>query len=473
MIQQLWWFLPEIIVLASGCLVLLMPRAWAWPLSWLGLAMAMIAIAVTAPEQPVQLFSGAFERAVALDPLRLLICGLTFLVLQYGRGYQAGAERLQSNEFYSLALFGTVGMLLISGGQHLIVLYLGLEILALSLYPMVTLTRDDGRAAEAAIKYFVLGSIASALLLYGISLVYAATGTLMIDEWSIRLAAVPADRLMLLGLVFMLAGAVFKLGAVPFHMWLPDVYDGASLPSATYLSAAPKIVGLLLLMRLFSDGLGALSGDWTVLVLVLAVLSLLWGNLVAIMQTRIRRMLAYSAIAHTGFMLLALGAGSTQGMSAAIFYSAIYALMAAGCFGMLMLLNARMEVEEISDFKGLNQTHPWLALLMLLLMFSMAGVPLTAGFYAKLYVLKTLIAVDYWWLAVLAVVLTVVGAYYYLRVIWYMYFESPQREMDFGSGSLHRFLLSINVLALVAVFVFPQPWLALSRAAAQLFTPAL
>ena len=252
-------------------------------------------------------------------------------------------------------------------------------------------------------------------------------------------------------------------------MWLPDVYDGASLPAATYLSAAPKIAGLLLLLRLFGDGLMALADDWTVLMMALAVLSLMLGNFVAIAQTRLRRMLAYSAIAHTGFVFLALGAGTPQGMGSAVFYISVYALMAAGSFGMLLLLNARAEAEDIKDFKGLNHSHPWLALMMLILMFSMAGVPLTAGFYAKLYVLQAVVGAGLWPLAVAAVLLTVVGAYYYLRIVWYMYFEEEERLAEPGEDQMHSFLVSLNALALVVIFLVPQPWLEMSRKAAGVF----
>ena len=252
-------------------------------------------------------------------------------------------------------------------------------------------------------------------------------------------------------------------------MWLPDVYDGASLPAVTYLSAAPKIAGLLLLLRLFSDGLMALAVDWTTLMMVLAVLSLLLGNLVAIAQTRIRRMLAYSAIAHTGFVFLALGAGTPYGMSSAVFYTFVYALMAAGSFGMLLLLNSRVAAEDIQDFKGLNHSHPWLAIMVLILMFSMAGVPLTAGFYAKLYVLQAVVDAGLWPLAVVAVLLTVVGAYYYLRIVWYMYFEEADRPAEPGEDSAHVFLVSANALILVFIFAVPQPWLELSRDVARVF----
>ena len=461
--------LPEIILVAGACLILLGPRPWAWPFTVLALAAAVAALATTAPDAPVLLMNGMFERSAEIDVLRIAICVLTALVLRYARGYPVSPDRLQSNEFYTLAVFGCVGMFLISGAEHLITLYLGLEILALSLYPMIAMVRDDGRAGEAALKYFVLGALASGFLLYGMSLIYMATGTLHIGELAMRLEQLETGRVLLLGMVFMLAGLAFKLGATPFHMWLPDVYDGASLPAATYLSAAPKIAGLLLLLRLFGDGLMALAADWTVLMTALAVLSLLLGNLVAIAQTRIRRMLAYSAIAHTGFVFLALCAGTPRGMGSAVFYVLVYALMAAGSFGMLLLLNARAPSEEIRSFKGLARSHSWLAAMMLILMFSMAGVPLTAGFYAKLYVLQVVVDAGLWPLAVAAVLLTVVGAYYYLRIVWYMYFEEAERPAEPGQDSAHTVLVSLNALALVFIFAVPQPWLEMSQRVAGVF----
>ena len=467
--QEMILMLPEIVLVVGACFILLCPRSLAWPLTMLTLAAAVGAMLATAPDAPVLLMSGMFERSAEVDVLRILICVLTVLVLRYARGYPVSPDRLQSNEFYTLATFGCIGMFLISGAEHLIALYLGLEVLALSLYPMIAMMRDDGRAGEAALKYFVLGALASGFLLYGMSLTYTVTGTLHIGELATRLEELETGRVLLLGMVFMLAGLAFKLGATPFHMWLPDVYDGASLPAATYLSAAPKIAGLLLLLRLFGDGLMALATDWTTLMMALAVLSLLLGNLVAIAQTRIRRMLAYSAIAHTGFVFLALCAGTPRGMGSAVFYTLVYALMAAGSFGMLLLLNARTAAEDIDDFKGLNHSHPWLAVMVLILMFSMAGVPLTAGFYAKLYVLQAVVDAGLWPLAVAAVLLTVVGAYYYLRIVWYMYFEEVDRPAEPGQDPAHVFLVSANALVLVFIFAVPQPWLEMSQRVAAVF----
>ncbi len=462
--QELLLMLPEIALVTGACLILLAPRSWAWPLTAATLATAAAIVLATQPAVPVVVMSGMFERAPALDFPRVLICALTLLVLRCARGHPVAPDRLLSSEFYALATFGCAGMFLISGAEHMITLYLGLEILALSLYPMVAMVRDDGRAGEVALKYFVLGALASGFLLYGMSLMYAATGTLEIGELAARLEAREAGRLELLGAILMLAGLAFKLGATPFHMWLPDVYDRAPAPAVAYLSAAPKIAGLLLLLRLFGDGMMALAEDWSVLMMALAVLSLALGNIVAIAQTRIRRMLGYSAIAHTGFVFLALAAGTPQGLAASVFYTLIYALMAAGIFGVVLLLNARAEAEDIRDFKGLGDSHPWLALMTLILTFSLAGVPLTAGFHAKLFALRAVVDAGLWPLAVVAALLTVVGAYYYLRIVWYMYFEKADRPARPGKDPACVSLVSLSALALVGIFAAPQPWLEMSHA---------
>ena len=468
-LQELYFLLPEIVLLSGACLLLLCPRTWAWPVTVLSLIGAMLAIGMSVPDAPVEIMSRAFRRAEEIDVLRLLILGLSLLVLVYARAFATDADRLRTTEFYVLALFACAGMFLMSGAQHAIPLYLGLELLSLSLYPMVAMQREDGRAAEAAVKYFVLGALAAGFLLYGLSLLYVATGSLHLQDLRDALAAGEIQRLQLLGLIFVLAGLAFKFGAVPFHMWLPDVYDGTSVPAATYISAAPKIAGLLFLLALLGDALAPLASQWAGFLMVMAVLSMALGNLVAIMQTRIRRMLAYSAIAHTGFIFLALCAATPRGLSAAIFYTTIYAVMALGAFGMLLLLGARRPIEKIQDFRGLGRSHPVLALMMLILMFSMAGVPLTAGFTAKLYVLQAVLAVDLWWLAVVAVVLAVAGAYYYLRIIRYMYFEEAEEPLEANPGLGHQILLGANALALVVIFVYPQGWLEMSQAAAALY----
>ncbi len=467
--QELFLLLPEIVLLSGACVLLLCPRAWAWPVTVLSCAGAMLAIAVSVPDAPVEIMSRAFRRAAELDMLRLLIVGLSLLALVYARAFATNAERLRTVEFYVLALFACVGMFLMSGAQHAIPLYLGLELLSLSLYPMVAMQRADGRAAEAAVKYFVLGALAAGFLLYGVSLLYAATGSLHLHDLHVALAQDEINQLTLLGLIFVLAGLAFKFGAVPFHMWLPDVYDGTSVPAVTYISAAPKIAGLLFLLALLGGALASLASQWAGFLMVMAVLSMALGNLVAIMQTRIRRMLAYSAIAHAGFIFLALCTASPRGLSAAIFYTTIYAVMALGAFGVLLLLGARKPIEDIRDFRGLGRSHPALAFMVLILMLSMAGVPLTAGFTAKLYVLQAVVAVDLWWLAVIAVVLAVVGAYYYLRIIRYMYFEEAEEPLEVTLDKGYQILLGANALALVVLFVFPQGWLEMSRAAASLY----
>ena len=465
-LAELRLMLPEIVLLAGACLVLITPVRMAWLLTLLALAGAVVALFATSTADTVLLLSGSYERSGALDILRVTICALVYLTLQYARGCIPAGPRMRSGEFYALALFGCLGMFLLCGAAHLIVLYLGVEILALSLYPMIALARDDGRSAEAAIKYFVLGALASGFLLYGISLLYAATGTLGIDEMAAQIAVAPPQSILLLGLVFTLAGVAFKLGAAPFHMWLPDVYDAAPLPAISYLSAAPKIAGLVLVLRMFPEALASLADDWSVLMGILAVLSLAVGNLLAIVQTRIRRMLGYSAIAHAGFVFLGLSTGTIDGTSAAVLYTLLYALMAAGIFGMVLLFNHKQEMEDISDFRGLGERHPWFAFLTMILMLSLAGIPLTAGFTAKLTVLQAVIGAGMWPLAAVAVLLTVIGAYYYLRIIWYMYFEQTDAEPVPSECGQTRVLVSLNSLILVVIFVFPQGLIITSHAVA-------
>jgi len=271
--QELWLLVPEIVLLTGACLLLLGPRLWAWNMTWMSFLGALVALGLSVPEAPSWVMSDAYLRVAGIDALRLLIGILCLLALVYARAFATDKERLQTPEFYVLALFACVGMFLISGARHLIVLYLGLELLSLSLYPMVAMQRDDGRAAEAAVKYFILGALASGFLLFGISLLYAATGSLHVHDLANALAQSELDRLLLLGMVLVLAGLAFKFGAVPFHMWLPDVYDGTSVPAASFISAAPKIAGLLLLLALLGEGLVALASEWSALMIVLALLA--------------------------------------------------------------------------------------------------------------------------------------------------------------------------------------------------------
>jgi NADH-quinone oxidoreductase subunit N len=342
--------------------------------------------------------------------------------------------------------------------RSLLTLYLGLEVLALSGYTLVAFNRDSVLSAESAMKYFVLGAIASGTLLYGISLLYGITGTLQLDEIAARVGSasdlsVPA----LLALAFIIVGIAFKFGAVPFHMWLPDVYQGAPTPVTLYIGSVPKVAYFALFWRVLAEGLSPLhDGGWRDMLIVLCVLSLAIGNLVAIAQSNIKRMLAYSTISHVGFIFMGFVSGNEQGLSAAMFYTFTYILMAAAAFGMIILLSRRgFEAERLEDFKGLNARSPWFALVMLMIMFSMAGVPPMVGFYSKLVVLGAALDAGLVWLAVVGMVFAVIGAYYYIRIVWYMYFADPIDDHPLSAATDMRVVISANALGLLVLGLFP------------------
>jgi NADH-quinone oxidoreductase subunit N len=397
----------------------------------------------------------------------------------YSRQYLA--ERgLARAEYFVLALFAMLGMMVMVSANSLLVLYLGLELMSLCLYSMVALNRDSAVSTEAAMKYFVLGALASGLLLYGMSMLYGATGTLDIEEMARLIAAGKADRAVLVfGLVFVVAGLAFKVGVVPFHMWIPDVYDGAPSAVTLFIGTAPKLAAFAMTMRLLVNGLLDLAVDWQQMLTILAVLSLALGNLAAIAQSNIKRMLAYSTIAHMGFMLLGLLAGVVGGnrlsapdaYSAAMFYAVVYVLMSLGAFGVVVLMSRAFEAENIVDYRGLNQRAPWYAFMMLLVMFSLAGIPPTVGFYAKLVVLDAVIKAGQVWLAVYAVMMSLIGAFYYLRIVKVMYFEEPQSTAPIEPALDARVALSANGLAVLALGILPGPLLALCLAAIRAVYP--
>src|SRR5690606_33344246 len=351
------------------------------------------------------------------------IVAMSGLTLVYGWSYLR--ERgLYQGEVAVLVLFATAGMMMLVSAGSLVTVYLGLELLALCSYALVAIDRDNGLATEAAMKYIVLGSLVSGLLLYGMSLIYGATGTLLLDGIQLAVAGSDERALLLTGTVFMVAGVAFKLGAAPFHMWLPDVYQGASAPIALFVSSAPKLAAFGMAWRLLEVGVGPLSPEWKWLLAGLAALSLIVGNLMAIAQTNLKRMLGYSTVSHIGFLLMGIAGGGEQGYSAAMFYAITYALMSTAAFGVIIALSrAGFEAESIDDFKGLNARNPWMAGLMLCAMFSLAGIPPFLGFWAKLSVLGATIHGGLLWLAILGVISAVVGCFYYLRVVKVMYFD--------------------------------------------------
>ncbi|MEO8165027.1 MAG: NADH-quinone oxidoreductase subunit NuoN, partial [Betaproteobacteria bacterium] len=405
------------------------------------------------------------------DVLKLFLYLTVAVVLVYARDYLT--ERgLYKGEFFVLALFALLGMMVMVSASHFLTLYLGLELLSLSLYAMVALQRDSSIATEAAMKYFVLGALASGMLLYGMSMIYGATGSLDVTEVAQRIAEGDAVlTILIFGLVFVVAGIGFKLGAVPFHMWVPDVYQGAPTAVTLLIGTAPKLAAFAFIMRLLVQALGApqLLLEWQQMLVLLAVASLAIGNITAIAQTNLKRMLAYSAISHMGFLLLGILSATIEGFGAAMFYSIVYVLMGVGTFGMILLLSREgFEAENLEDFKGLNQRNPWYAFVMLLLMFSMTGIPPTVGFWAKLFVLQAALAAGYAWLAVAAVLFSLVGAFYYLRVVKLMYFDAPVDTHAIRPYAEVRALMSVNGLAVIGLGLMPGVLLAICQRAIQL-----
>lgn len=418
-------------------------------------------------------FGGLYITDPMSNLLKLFACLSVALMLVYGQGY-ARDRSLWKGELFSLSLFVLLGILLMISANNLLVIYLGLELQALALYSLVALRRDDARATEAAMKYFVLGALASGFLLYGMSMLYGATGTLDINAMArqIMISTDISRSALVLGVVFIVAGLAFKLGAVPFHMWVPDVYHGAPTPITVLIGSAPKLAAFAIAFRLLVEGLQPLAVDWQKMLILLAVASLAVGNLAAIAQSNLKRMLAYSTIAQMGFVLLALLSGGTEAgssaaanaYSAALFYVITYALTTLGTFGLILLLAREgFECEEIADFKGLNKRSPWYAFVMLILMFSLAGIPPTVGFFAKLAVLQALLGTGasegMVWLAVVAVLFSLVGAYYYLRIVKTMYFDEPapaDQARSIVATVDMRVALSLNGVAVLALGLFPQ-----------------
>jgi len=460
--------LPEIFVLVMVSLILVIDAAvddskryLAYTLSLLTLAGAAFLTMRNMSTMPVLALNGLFIDDPLSDVLKLFLYPTVAVVLVYSRDYLR-ARGLYKGEFFVLALFALLGMMVMISASHFLTLYLGLELLSLSLYAMVALQRDSSIATEAAMKYFVLGALASGMLLYGMSMVYGVTGSLALGDIAIALQDGTDLRIPLVfGIVFIVAGLAFKLGAVPFHMWVPDVYHGAPTAMTLFIGSAPKIAAFAFVVRILGQGLESQVAEWRDMLIILAVLSMAVGNLAAIAQTNLKRMLAYSTISHMGFMLLGILAGTQNGYSSAMFYVLVYALMSLGGFGMILLLSRTgFEADQLDDFKGLNQRSPWLAFLMLLLMFSMAGVPPTVGFYAKLSVLQAVVELGYVWLAVAAVLFSLVGAFYYLRIVKLMYFDAPHDTTPIVTSPDTRVLMSANGLAVLALGILPQPLMA-------------
>jgi len=463
-LSELQLALPEIFIAGMACVVLVADlfvtderRGLTHTLALLVLAFAaIITMRVMIPAGETALaFSDTFMRDRFGDVVKLFAYLILFGVFVYAKHFLRAAG-LFKGEFYSLSLFALLGVMVMTSAASMLTVYLGLELLALSSYALVALDRDSAAGSEAGMKFFILGSLASGILLYGISLIYGATGSVQLGEVAAALSGGMGDDLMLsFGLAFLVVGIAFKLGAVPFHMWLPDVYQGAPGAVTLMISSLPKLGYLALAIRLLTEGMAGLHEDWQDMLVVLAALSLLLGNVVAIAQSNFKRMLAYSTISHVGFILLGLLAASPAGYSAAMFYTIVYALMSAGAFAVMLLLSGNgAEAENLDDFRGLAKRSPWYALMMLMIMFSLAGIPVFVGFFAKWQVIAAAIQAGFTGLAVLAVITAVIGAFYYLRVVKLMYFDDPEITEAIEAPMDFRAVLTINGLAMLGLGVF-------------------
>jgi NADH-quinone oxidoreductase subunit N len=418
----------------------------------------------------------AFNDMFISDPMANLLKIASYvavaLTLIYSRQYAHQRGMLGGElggEFYVLALFALLGQMVMISGNNFLSIYLGLELMSLSLYALVALRRDHAQSTEAAMKYFILGALASGFLLYGISMLYGATGSLELTEVARKAAdGSVKPAILVFGLVFVVAGLAFKLGAVPFHMWVPDVYQGSPTPVTLLLGAAPKLATFAICVRLLVEGLLPMANDWQQMLMILAVLSLAIGNLTAIAQTNLKRMLAYSTIAQMGFVLLGLLAGvvgvdksnAAAAYSAAMYYSIVYVMTTLGSFGLIMVLSrVGFEADELNDFKGLSKRSPWYALIMSILMFSLAGVPPLVGFAAKFSVLSAVLHTGQVWLTVLAVMFSLIGAFYYLRVVKVMWFDEPTDTAPLAVNADTSLVLGLNALAIVGMGMMPGPLL--------------
>jgi NADH-quinone oxidoreductase subunit N len=473
---------PEIVLLTLACVIALVDLGVKSKARTLTYALTLITLAVVAVMQAEYAMSGlnqyGFSKMVVSDQmgnwLKCFAALAVMVTLVYGRPYAGERDMLRGGELFTLSLFGLLGMFIMIGGNNFLVIYMGLELLTLSSYALVALRRDNTQATEAAMKYFVLGAMASGFLLYGLSMMYGATGTLDINEVAQRIATGAINhQVLVFGLVFVVAGLAFKLGVVPFHMWIPDVYHGAPTAVTLLVGGAPKLAAFAIFIRLLVEGMLPLALDWQQMLAVLAVGSLLVGNLAAIAQTNIKRMLAFSTISQMGFVLLGMMSGVINGNSissadaygSSMFYVITYVLTTLVTFGVIMLLSRKgFESEDIADFAGLNQRSPWYAGVMAISMFSLAGIPPMVGFYAKLSVLQALISSGQTSdiaLAVFAVMMSLVGAFYYLRVVKLMYFDAPTQTAPIEAPMDVRVVLSLNGVAVLLLGILPGGLMAL------------
>lgn len=455
--------LPEMIVVAFACLVLLfdllLPKGRKEPLAWFSLAGVVLAGWATINLQGRTLL--VFADTFVVDPysnfFKLLFYAIVVLTILISRAYLQ-QDRIHLGEYYHFILLVLAGMMFMVSGTDLIVIYMGLELVSVTLYIMAAMKRYESRSTEAGLKYFILGSFSSAVLLYGMSLIYGVTGSTNLAAIGSYLAEGSPNSAATIALIMMLVGLVFKVAAVPFHMWAPDVYEGAPTPVTAFMSVAPKAAAFAVILRVLLEAFGSMRPDWTAILSVVAVLTMIVGALVALAQSSLKRMLAYSSIGHAGYALMGVIAGDAMGTFSVMYYMAIYAVMNLGAFGVIIMMrNAGLAGEEIDDYKGLAKTHPWAALFMLIFMFSLAGIPPTAGFIAKFYIFMAVINAGFVWLAVVGALLAAVSAYYYINVIVVMYMQEPDTKHVLTLNNGMRVALVFSMLFVLVLGIYPGP----------------
>lgn len=465
MMMDIKTLLPEIVLLASACIILVMDLFLSKRTQWVTYFLSQCALISTAVICciPFPKAFSAFNNQFIVDPLsmvlKVVILGLMVLVLLYSRTYTK-ERKIAFGEFHTLALFSTLGMMVLVSAQSLLMIYLGLELLSLPLYALVAIQRDSSFSVEAGMKYFVMGSLASGMMLYGISLLYGISGSIQVMEVSAFLQNAPGHDqwIGLFALAFIIVAVAFKLGAAPFHMWVPDIYEGAPTNVTLLVASAPKVAAFGMAYRLLNDTLFTYSAEWSHILIGIAVLSLAIGNIVAIVQTNVKRLLAYSTISHVGYLFLGILIAPMVGYAPSLYYIIVYALVATAGFGVLLMLSQQQtEAETFDDLKGLAKRNPWLAFMMLLVAFSLAGVPPTVGFYAKFMILSALVDGGMTWLAATAVVFSIIGAFYYLKIVKVMYFEDKEEFTPIESTVDFRVALSINGIAVLGLGLFPAP----------------
>ncbi len=468
--DSLFFLTPELTVLITALLVLLLdlfmpncPRALLFTLMSLGLLLAAGGSLLLLGYPRQELLQGLLVSDDIAHILNAFILLTVWLCFCYSADYLR-LHKLPQADFYVLALLSTIGMMMLDSEHHLIALYLGLELVSLPLYALAALSRTSSAGPEAAMKYFIMGAVASAILLYGMSLLYAATGQLDLGgiAAAVHNSALGEHKLLLMALVFMIVGIGFKAALVPFHMWAPDAYEGAPAVATLLIASAPKLAAFGMMLRLLTDGLADLVQDWQQLLLIMTLLSTAIGNVLALVQNNIKRLFAYSTVSHMGYASFGVLAATSNGYAAATYYVIIYALMSVGALGIVVLLSRQgVEIENIDDLRGLNQQNPWLAFLMMIILFSMAGIPPTVGFFTKFLVLKALVDAQMVWVAVYGLLFAVVGAFYSLRIIKVMYFNAPESRIPIVLPRLVTSVLSLNSFVLLLLGIFPSVLIAL------------